>query len=115
MKDPHICGRPQCDVDIAKFAYATNLRYVYDYSSHIRTEFSGTGQNSSNIYVSGTVMLTFPTKCEGILKVSNIELREKPIEAVANAEYTSDESIQIDNLHAKSTNFAYDIQKNDLR
>lgn len=97
----------------AKFNYATNIRYYYDYSSHIRTEFSGTGQNTSDIYVSGTIMVTFPKKCEGILKITNIELRQSPSPDI-NVGLNSAESL-LDTLHAKSTHFASDVQRNDLR
>lgn len=113
MKNPHICGRPHCETENAKFNYAANIRYYYDYSSHIRTEFSGTGQNASDIYVSGTVMVTFPKKCEGILTIINVELRENPAREVVVG-YESDEELP-DTLHAKSTQFASDVQRNDLR
>lgn len=110
LKDPHICGRPQCDTESGKFSYAQNIRYVYDYTSHVHTEFKGTGQDSSNIYVTGTVKIAFPTKCEGVLKLEDIELREWPLEAArmsANGfEYK---------LHEHSKSFAYDVQKHDLR
>lgn len=114
MKDPHICGRPQCDTENSKFAHAQNIRYVYDYTSHVRTEFSGTGQNSSDIYVTGTVMISFPQKCEGTLKLADIELREWPIEDAA-ADYLSGEEPVRGNLHDSSNDFAFDVQKNDLR
>lgn len=111
LKDPHICGRPQCELEDTKFNYASNIRYVYDYSSHIKSEFNGTGQNSSDIYVTGTVELTFPKKCEGILKIVDVELRERPIAD----EVDNNESDQVDNLHIKSHEFAADVQKYDLR
>lgn len=57
-------------------------------------------------------MITFPTKCEGVLKLADVELREWPLEAAR----TSD-SIDAANfkLHENSANFAYDVQKQDLR
>lgn len=113
LKNPHICGRPHCETENEKFNYAANIRYYYDYSSHIRTEFSGTGQNTSDIYVTGTVIVTFPKKCEGILKITNIELRENPPIAV-NVGFESDEPLP-DTLHAKSMQFASEVQRNDLR
>lgn len=113
LKNPHICGRPHCEAENSKFNYATNIQYYYDYSSHIRTEFSGTGQNTSDIYVSGTIIVTFPKKCEGIVKITNIELRESSAPEI-NVGYESDESL-LDTLHAKSTHFASDVQRNDLR
>lgn len=113
LKNPHICGRPHCEAENAKFNYAANIRYSYNYSSHIRTEFSGTGQNTSDIYVSGTIVVTFPKKCEGILKITDIELRENSATEV-NIEFESDKPLP-DTLHAKSTQFASDVQRNDLR
>lgn len=115
LKDPHICGRPQCEVENTKFNYASKIRYVYEYSSHIKSEFNGTGQNSSDIYVSATVELTYPKKCEGTLKIVDVELREHPIEDEANLEYASVETVQVNNLHINSHEFAADIQKYDLR
>lgn len=115
LKDPHICGRPQCETENTKFNYTSNIRYVYDYNSHIKSEFNGTGQNSSDIYISATVDLTFPTKCEGTMRLTDVELRERPREDAANDDYSSDEYVPIDNLHSNSAIFAADIQKYDLR
>lgn len=114
LKDPHICGRPQCELENTNFNYSANTRYVYDYTSHIKSEFNGTGQNSSDIYVTGTVVLTFPQKCEGILKIVDIELRERPIEE-EGMDGSSDESSPVDSTHEKSSEFAWDVQKYDLR
>lgn len=114
LKDPHICGRPQCNLEKTNFNYSSNIRYRYDYTSHVRSEFNGTGQNSSNIYVTGTVVLTFPQKCEGLLKILDIELRERPIEDDAQIESSNDYSSS-DGTHKKSLDFAHDVQKYDLR
>lgn len=113
LKDPRVCGRPQCELDNTNFNYSSNTRYVYDYVSHVRSQFNGTGHNSSDIYVTGTVVLTFPHKCEGILKITDIELRERPIEEDGLGDYSSEESW--DPTHKKSFDFANDVQKNDLR
>lgn len=115
LKDPHICGRPQCELENTKFNYTPNVRYLYAYNAHIRSEFNGSGQNSSDIYVSGTVELTFPKKCEGSMKLIDVELRERPIEDEASAEFDSDESLPLDNLHRRSAEFADDVQKYNLR
>lgn len=88
---------------------------MYEYNSHIKSEFNGTGQNSSDIFVSGTVELIFPKKCEGTMKIVDVELRERPIEEEGLAEVESGESVQLDNLHSKSVEFASDVQKYDLR
>lgn len=83
---------------------------MYDYTSHVRTEFKGTGQDSSNIYVTGTVKINFPTKCEGVLKLEDVELREWPLDAASAA--TAAHAFK---LHEHSKSFAYDVQKHDLR
>lgn len=115
LKDPHICGRPQCETENTKFNYTSNTRYVYDYNSHIKSEFNGTGQNSSDIYVSATVELIFPKKCEGTIRLKDVELREYPREDEANVDSSSDEYVPMNNLHSNSGKFAADIQKYDLR
>lgn len=117
LKDPHICGRPQCEYDNTKFNYTTNIRYVYDYYSHITSLFNGTGQNSSDIHVSATVILTFPKKCEGLLRLMNVELRERTFngEMAPNAKFSFDDYAPYDNLHSKSNEFAADVQRYDLR
>lgn len=61
----------------------------------------------------GTVEFTFPKKCEGSMRIIDVELRERPIEDEINAEYKSDESA--DSLHSRSFEFAADVQKNNLR
>lgn len=111
LKDPYICGRPHCELEKTKFNYMPKTRYVYDYNAHIRSEFNGVGQNASDIYVSGQVELTFPKKCEGKMKIIDVELRERPKED-DNNEYEFDE---VNNLHSRSSEFAADVQKYDLR
>ncbi|XP_055389464.1 uncharacterized protein LOC129618631 [Condylostylus longicornis] len=76
LKDPKICGRPICDLDTDKFHWNNKIRYKYDYMVHIRTEFSGSGDNTSDLYLKSKINLIFPTKCEGILTITNVELRE---------------------------------------
>lgn len=117
LKDPHICGRPQCEYDNTKFNYTSNVRYVYDYYSHITSLFNGTGQNSSDIHVSATVILTFPRKCEGTLRIMNVELRERTFngEMAPGPEFKFDKYAPYDNLHSRSSDFAADVQKYDLR
>lgn len=88
---------------------------MYDYTSHIKSEFNGTGQNSSDIYISATVDLVFPKKCEGSMKLTDVELRERPRGDETNDDYSSDEYVPVDNLHSNSEKFAADIQKFDLR
>ena len=117
LKDPHICGRPQCEYENTKFNYTSNVRYVYDYYSHVTSLFNGTGQNSSDIHVSATVILTFPKKCEGTLRIMNVELREQTFngELSQKPEFSFDKYDSYDNLHSSSSEFAADVQKYDLR
>lgn len=101
MKDPKICGRPQCDDENTKFIYKQNVRYKYDYKSHVRTEFEGSGQNTSDLYVTATATLTFPTKCEGTLLIDYINL------------YNRMDGREETNKH--SDNFANEVQRHELR
>lgn len=87
------------------------MKYKYDYSSHVRSEFLGTGQNNSDIYVTASVILTFPTKCEGILKLQEVELRTEPL----SKERTAFFDFFASPLHSKSLHFASDLEKNELR
>lgn len=67
--------------------------------------------------MSASVILTFPKKCEGILRIMNVELREQTFygEMSPNAEFSFDKYAPYDNLHSKSAEFAADVQKYDLR
>lgn len=93
------------------------MRYVYDYYSHITSLFNGTGQNSSDIHVSATVILTFPKKCEGTLRMTNVELREQTLDGVLSefVDFSFDKYASYNNLHSNSAEFANDVQKFDLR
>lgn len=91
---------------------------------HVRTEFSGSGENSSDIFVSASIELKFPTKCEGILIFQQVELRENSkIDAIpttstnddAEMDYFDSFSETDPNLHPQSENFSYAVRKNDLR
>lgn len=90
---------------------------------HVRTEFAGSGENSSDVFVSANLVLTFPQKCEGVLALTSVELRdevsasdttepETTTEVDYYAEYVEPESI---NLHPMSDSFAAALKENDLR
>lgn len=121
LKDPKICGRPQCDLETSKFAYKQLVKYKYNYRSHVRTEFHGTGQNTSDIFVTAAVQLTFPTKCEGAMVVSEIELRNAPLpdsneesdDGNSSDDFNTDDPFA--DLHQKSSDFAYEIQKHEIK
>lgn len=98
------------------------MRYKYNYRSHVRTEFHGTGQNTSDIFVTAAVQLTFPKKCEGVLAISEIELRNVTLpdpsenndgDGENSDDYNADDPL--DNLHPKSSDFAHDIKKYEIR
>ncbi|XP_055847743.1 uncharacterized protein LOC129913211 [Episyrphus balteatus] len=135
LKNPKICGRPICDLITSKFGYTDTNRYKYDYNVHLRTEFLGTGQNTSDVYIQTTVDLIFPKPCEGVMTLSAVQLREKitkeeeptpkPTEANTFVDYydytnldksSEDEAAVYDvNLHPNSTDLAVDLQKYNLR
>lgn len=120
MKNPYVCGRPECSIEGNKFNYATNMRYKYDYSVHVRSEFSGSGENTSDVYISAKLMLTFPTKCQGVLLVQDVELRhmEPPEESSSETEdvnFFDYSETEDPTLHPKSGQFASDIQEHEIR
>lgn len=123
LKDPYICGRPECEENNKKFDFHRNIRYKYDYRMHVKTEFSGSGENSSDVFVSASVILTFPKSCEGVLQIQEIELREKPLAEVTGENTDSDNVFdaydytepEIVDAHPRSEDFANNIQRNDLR
>lgn len=120
LKDPTICGRPECDINSNKFNYSTSLRYKYDYKIHIKTEFLGSGENTSDVYISASVYLTFPTKCQGILSIEELQLREIALPEPAaydmendyDFDYTEPTTI---GLHPNNEQFSGDISRNNLR
>lgn len=101
LKDPKICGRPQCDMDNQKFVYKRLVRYQYNYESHVRTEFNGPGQNTSDLFATATVILTFPKNCEGAMQINDVKLFNKMSSDSEPNKY--------------SDNFAYEVQKYELR
>ncbi|XP_046812149.1 apolipophorins [Lucilia cuprina] len=76
LKDPKICGRPHCDADNDKFKYNDNI-FKYDYTLQLRTEFSGTGENTSDLYLKANIDVFFPKPCEGYLRINDVRLFDK--------------------------------------
>lgn len=111
LKDPRVCGRPECDENNNKFRYKSGIKYRYDYRSHVRSEFQGTGQNKSDVYVTASLVLIFPKKCEGILTLQDVELRETPLYDDSSRDTSASET----NLHMKSYSFATDLERYELR
>lgn len=123
LKDPHICGRPECLIDDAtKFRYNTTFQYTYDYRMHVRTEFAGSGQNTSDVFVQATAQLIFPQRCEGILTLKNVQLRNEA-EATGSNEsdepapdyYEFSESESDQTLHPSNVQFGEALQAHELR
>ncbi|XP_017854431.2 uncharacterized protein LOC108607859 [Drosophila busckii] len=137
LKDPRICGRPQCEKSNSKFGYGEML-YKYDYSVQLRTEFAGSGDNSSDLYLKSNLEIFFPKPCEGYLRINDVKLydtiqdansdtstsAEKPKDSydyydnLNSAETTSssEQAAQdFEFLHPKSMEMAADLTKNLLR
>lgn len=119
MKNPHICGRPECSLEGNKFNYTQNTRYKYNYRVHVRSEFSGSGENSSDVFITAKLLLTFPSKCQGVLLIQDVELRNiVPPEQDTETEndYSFDYSDKEDKtLHPKSSEFSNDIQEHEIK
>lgn len=119
MKNPYICGRPECSLERNKFDYATNMRYRYNYRVHVRSEFAGSGENSSDVFITARLLITFPSKCQGVLIITDVELRDSvpsEEEVEVENEFSFDYSEKVDeSLHPKSTQFSTDIQEHELR
>lgn len=87
----------------------------------IRTEFSNSGENTSDVYVSASVYLTFPTKCQGILSIQDLQLHEIALPEPP-ATYDTENDYDFDytepttvGLHPNNEQFSGDISKNNLR
>ncbi|EDW76449.2 uncharacterized protein Dwil_GK14654 [Drosophila willistoni] len=142
LKDPRICGRPQCEPKTSKFNYGEVL-YKYDYTVSVRTEFAGSGDNSSDLFLKANLDIFFPKPCEGYLRINDAKLfdkseaftadnsnfdsyNEKPKDVVdyydtlSSAENSfSDQDTPVteeyENLHPKSMDLANDLRQNLLR
>ncbi|XP_055713060.1 uncharacterized protein LOC129807664 isoform X2 [Phlebotomus papatasi] len=126
LKDPAICGRPECDDSNWKFMYEPSIIYRYDYSLHVRTQFSGSGENTSDVHLIGGVELIFPKKCEGLLRVLSLEVRDRlPVPTVSSEMSRDKDSAEFDEedyeepeeieLHPRSYELAEEVSKYELR
>lgn len=136
LKDPRICGRPQCESNTnAKFAYGEMI-YKYDYTVALRTEFAGSGDNTSDLFLKADLDIFFPKPCEGYLRITSVKLydtmqeidkdneadgaSEKPSETYdyydsLNSAESTDDTLNFENLHPKSIDMSVDLTKNLLR
>ncbi|XP_037927466.1 apolipophorins [Teleopsis dalmanni] len=129
LKNPKICGRPQCEHSAPKFSFSDAI-YKYDYAIDLRTEFSGTGENSSDLFLLTNLDLFFPKQCEGFLRINDVKLWNKESTDDNKSSSSSEdfdyygefneasaenESGKIGEIHPKSKELAADIKKNILR
>lgn len=63
----------------------------------MRTEFSGTGENTSDLFVKANLDIFFPKPCEGYLRINDVRLWDK-----------LDETIEDENSETTSNNDVYD-------
>jgi hypothetical protein len=118
-----------CDVDNSKFQYSPQKIYAYSYESSFYSLFDGTDNLPSDLHVTAEVHLTFPSKCQGHLKVMSVKLKnqlggdsvdtktDKPDYVYEGSEENFDdvESPQISNVHPRSDVFARDVEKSEIR
>lgn len=138
MKNPGICGIPTCDIDLddeRKFHYQPSTVYKYLYESSFKTHFDGTDSNDppSELHISAFVELSFPTKCQGQLKITSAQLKHFNITvaqtsssgSAADYEYEEEEKVEQQNfvdadetqqnvLHQRSLQFGKDVEKMNL-
>ncbi|XP_016937028.3 uncharacterized protein Apoltp [Drosophila suzukii] len=133
LKDPRICGRPQCESSSSKFSYGEQL-YRYEYTVAVRTEFAGSGDNSSDLLLKSNLEIFFPKPCEGYLRINDARLydkldgldessnggessAEKPKEYDYYDNLGNDESETegFENMHPKSMSLNGDLTQNLLR
>lgn len=99
-----------------KFKYEINSMYRYDYSMYVKNQFAGSSENVSELHLTAVVELQFFQLCEGVLRLSNVELRSKaqpqPFDGEEFPEdYVEPEEVE---LHSKSESLAEDMQNFEL-
>uniref|UniRef100_W8B060 Vitellogenin n=1 Tax=Ceratitis capitata TaxID=7213 RepID=W8B060_CERCA len=75
FRDPNFCGNPQCEISSKKFNFVDKV-YKYEYTIDLKTEFSGTGNNASSLFLKATVEINFPKPCDGFLRIKDVKLRD---------------------------------------
>lgn len=121
-----------------KFKYDDNV-FNYDYTVQLTTEFSGTGENTSDLYLKANIDILFPKACEGYLRINEVRLWDKiehtyektsdfisgnndvydyygDLERESDVDFTSKENdAGSDDEHPKSKDLEFDLKKNLLR
>lgn len=137
LKHPNICGLAKCEIEDEKFGFSQDVLYRYSLESSYISLFDGTDNNDplSQVFISGIAEITFPTKCQGELKLSGIKLKHKNITTPDEIEekssfgdivYDDDDSpstVQnnlfdeaVDNvIHTRSRKFADEIENMEIR
>lgn len=136
LKDPNICGLSTCELENEKFQYMPNVVYKYSYESSFHSLFEGTDNNdpASEVFVSGVADITFPTKCQGRIKLGSVRLKNKysaGFEEYEKSHNQADYEYEDDNkaheeeftdnprpenvLHSRSQAFSHEIEGMDLR
>jgi Lipoprotein amino terminal region len=114
LKNPNICGRPVCEENDNKFKYNVYSTYRYDYKMFVKTEFVGSGQNSSEMHVVAGIEVGFPSLCGGILKINTVELRERALPVVDYYDEDREEVEEIE-LHPRNDELGEELRKHVLR
>ncbi|XP_049547862.1 uncharacterized protein LOC125959115 [Anopheles darlingi] len=121
LKDPRICGRPTCSQANNKFRYNVGSMYNYEYSMIVKTALAGSGDNTSELHVSATVTLDIHAPCQGVLKLSTIEVRERaaPQTEPDDLDYGDYNNMpdlsETNDVHSKSELIAEQLMNYDLR
>lgn len=112
-----------------------NTVYKYSYESSFHTLFEGPDNNDpeSEVFISGVAEITFPTKCQGQIKLNSVRLKNKysagfeEYEKSGHADYEyedenkSHEEELTDNpkaenvLHPRSQAFGNEIEKMEMK
>nr|XP_036224407.1 apolipophorins isoform X1 [Bactrocera oleae]XP_036224408.1 apolipophorins isoform X1 [Bactrocera oleae] len=138
FRDPSICGRPQCETPFRKFYFRNNL-YKYEYNVDLNTEFSGTDNNASSIFLKAAVIIYFPKPCDGFLQITDVKLWDHQHipndDEFSNNAHSRNENLDEDdyygeftdssgynepnddfsNMHPKSLELAKDLKQHLLR
>lgn len=82
----------------------------------MRTEFLGSGQNQSDVIVDATVVLTFPSACEGLLQLRHVQLRDEFNGDPSAFDYDANQAAADgESLHPQAESFATAMELNGLR
>jgi hypothetical protein len=86
---------------------------------YVKTDFAGTGENTSELHLTASVEVVFPKRCEGILKITTVEVRSEAL-PTPNSDRNSDDYEEYQELreieqHPKSEDIREEIERFDIR